>query len=924
MDAMTISPTKPTMTPRQFIERWQDAGFGERQAAHTWFLDVLRLVGHPDHVEVNDRDNFTFEKPVPGGFADVYLAGRFGWEFKGSEAQLPNAFNQLLRYQVYLKTPPLLIVSSFQLIRVQTNFPGRETEVHEIPIWELDRQAQFDKLRNIFFAPEEFEPGRTVEEVTRETARLFGTIVEDMESHSDDSEQLARYLNQIVFCLYAEDTGLLPEEVFTGITRQHFKNPAYFNAATRELFAKMRDGGLFGADVVPRFNGDLFAESDTVELSEVALFRLVEAVRKNWRDIEPSIFGTLFEGALDASKRAQLGAHYTSADDIMLVVEPVVMTPLRREWAEIKKRVDTLAADGERQDAIAALYGFRKRLSEVTVLDPACGSGNFLYVALKSLLDLEKEVIDRAEDFGAGGLAPMVNPSQMRGIEKDYYAAELARTALWIGYIQWHQINGFAYTRNPILMPLDTIRQADAILDPSDPDDPREAEWPDAEFIIGNPPFLGRGQLRSTLGDDYTNRLYTIYGDRLPNSSDLCCYWLEKARALIEDGRTTRAGLLATQGIRGKANRTVLQRIKASGDIFLTYPDQDWLLSGATVHISIVGFDNGAETQRIFEGKLTNNQINADLTTGVDTTRAHILAENSGISFEGPSPKAPFDITGSQAKTMLTEPLNVNGKSNEDVVRPVYNGRDLVDNPRGKFTIDFGTLSVDDACQYELPFEYVKQVVYPKRQQKSQASFRKRWWQYARPRSEMRQALEGLGRFIATPRVSKHRVFVWVNPDILCNDATDVFAREDDYAFGVLHSTIHEIWARRMGTQVRDAKSGFRYTPTTCFETFPFPRATDGQRDAISDAARELNRLRENWLNPTDSDGNPALDGDALRRRTLTNLYNARPTWLANAHSRLDSAVADAYGWEDELTDPQILERLLVLNLERYEEERAG
>ena len=583
------------MTPHQFITKWTARGFGERQAAQTWFLDLLRLVGHPDPIEYNDRDNFTFEKPVPGGFADAYLAGHFGWEFKGREADLPDAFNQLLRYQVYLRTPPLLIVSSFQMIRIQTNFPGKETVVHEIPISELDQPEQLRKLRNIFFDPAAFEPERTVEQVTRETAQLFGDIVRDMENSDVDSSRLARFLNQIVFCLYVEDTdeiGLLPKGLFTEIAKQHFRSPGTFDQVVRALFASMKDGGFFGHHRIPRFNGDLFDELDTVELSGVALFELMEAADKNWRNIEPSIFGTLFEGALDAAKRAQLGAHYTGADDIMLVVEPVVMKPLRREWDDARHRADILNDDGKPEEALAELDAFRRRLTEVTVLDPACGSGNFLYITLRSLLDLEKEVIDHAANLELGNLTPTVSPRQMYGLEIDPYAAQIARTALWIGYIQWHQFNGFAYRHDPILRSLDTIRQTDAILDISGLDNPKETEWPAAEFIIGNPPFLGHSNnsFHDQLGEHYTDSLYSLFGDRIPNSSDLCCYWFEKARAQIAQGATERAGLLATNAIRYPSNRPVLARIKDSGDIFAAISDRSWVLPGANVNISICLF----------------------------------------------------------------------------------------------------------------------------------------------------------------------------------------------------------------------------------------------------------------------------------------------------------------------------------------------
>ena len=924
------SPLTPTITPAQFIARWQDAGFGERQGAQSFFNDLCALVGHPAPAAYGNPDAYTFEYRIPIGWADAYFEGHFGWEFKGADVQLPGAFDQLLRYQVYLKTPPLLIVSSFQTIRIRTNFPGMETVLHEIPVAGLDEPANLELLHNVFFAPDALRPERSIEQVTEETAFLFRDIVTDMERHSaaadssGDPERLARHLNRIVFCLYAEDAGLLPNAPFTNTLQQHTRRPDLANRAINGLFEQMAGGGMFGADAIPHFNGDLFSAADPMELSAAALQRLGEAAGKNWRNIDPSIFGTLFERALDASKRAQTGAHYTGADDIMLVVDPVVMQPLRREWDAVRQEISELLADADyvgsdtdTNAAYARLVEFRRRLAAVTVLDPACGSGNFLYIALRALLDLEKEVIDYAAAQDWHGLTPTVKPDQMLGLEINHYAAELARTALWIGYIQWHQNNGFPYTQEPILTPRNTIRLTDAILDLSDADNPAEPTWPAAEFIVGNPPFLGRGGLRSRLGYDYTRSIYAVYAGRLPNASDLCCYWFEKARAQIAGGNAKRAGLLATQGIRGRDNRTVLQNIKMSGDIFMAYPDKEWVLDGAAVRIAIVGFDDGSDTERYFDGNAVDSGINSNLTIGVDTTTARRLSENSDISFEGPSPKASFDISPELAEVFLSQPLNVNGRPNSDVVRPVRSARDLVQGARGMYTIDFAMMEENDASQYEMPFEHIKEHVWPKRQERSQAPFRHRWWQYATPRPNMRQALEGLTRYIATPRVSKHRIFVWVAAEIMCNDSTDVFARDDDYTFGVLHSRIHEIWARDKGTQLREAESGFRYTPTTCFETFPFPQPADEQRDAIAVAAAELNQLRENWLNPVAADGSSAVNADELRRRTLTNLYNRRPSWLDNVHTVLDAAVADAYGWPADLDDGAVLERLLELNLAR-------
>ena len=910
---LRIESREPTLTPMEFIAKWHDTRFGERQASQTFFNDICALVGHPTPADYQNPEAFTFDKWVPGGFADAYLEGRFGWEFKGSDAQLPGAFNQLLRYSVYLKTPPLLIVSSFRTILIRTNFAGTETVLYRIPITDLLRPEQLNILRWAFFDPEQLRSDRSVEEVTKETADLFRTIVEDMEQHYPDSEKLARYLNQLVFCLYAEDAGLLPNELFSDMVRNLHRDHARFNRAVANLFTQMSAGGLFGYTPIAHFNGDLFSTADTVAISGVALQYLLAATQKNWQNIEPSIFGTLFERVLDAGKRSQLGAHYTGAEDIMLVVEPVVMTPLRREWEIARQETQNLLIEGDNDVAQARLEKFRQRLFEVTVLDPACGSGNFLYVALRSLLDLEKEVINFAAEQGWQDLLPRVRPDQMLGLEINPYAVELARTALWIGYIQWHENNGFPYIRQPILTPLNTIRQTDAILDLSDPDNPGEPEWPAADFIIGNPPFLGHFPFREQLGDEYVDAVYRLYGERIPNSSDLCCYWLEKARAQIAAGQTKRAGLLATQAIRFQSNREVLNRIRESGDIFNAISDHDWVLEGANVHISIICFDDGSETARTLDAEPAAN-INANLTAGADLTLARTLPENAELSFMGDIKVGPFELTAEVAAEMLGQP-NPHGKPNSDVVKRWMIGRDINQVDSHKWIVDFGVnMSEADAAFYEGPFEYVKATVKPQRDNNRDDRFRNYWWLHGAPRIRMRQALAGLSRYIGTSMVSKHRIFAWIDGEVLPDATIIVFPREDDYFFGVLHSRIHGVWAEATGTQL---ESRPRYTPTTCFQTFPFPEPTEEQRAAIGDAAAELNRLRENWRNPLDMLGNSLLTDAQRRQRTLTNLYNQRPQWLENAHSRLDAAVAAAYGWSPSLYDQAVLGRLLALNLER-------
>ena len=896
------------MQPEEFVAKWRNVQFGEKQASQEMFLDICALAGHDTPVAFGNPEVFTFEKRVPGGFADAYYEEHFGWEFKGDDADLDAGLNQLLRYQVHLKTPPLLIVSSFRAIRIQTNFPGMETVRHEIPVAALDQREQLDKLRRVFHAPADFRPNRTLDAVTRDTADLFHAIVLDMErSNADPSassgEKLARYLNQIMFCLYAEDAGLLPSGLFTQIVRNHFHNPQLFDRAVRSLFQQMAGGGLFGADEVAYFNGDLFNTTETVEFSLNALYLLNQAAEKDWRNIEPSISGTLFERALDASKRSQLGAHYTGADDIGLVVEPVVMEPLRREWEAAEGEVNRLISGGDEIAARERLEAFQQRLASVRVLDPACGSGNFLYIALRSLLDLERLVIDFNDAQGWEEIYPLVRPNQMLGLEINPYAAELARTALWIGYIQWHQANGIHYRQIPILAPMNnSIRRTDAILADGDTANPRETEWPDAEFIIGNPPFLGSQLLRSNLGDEYVDAMFGLFSERLPGASDVVCYWFEKARAMLEDGRARRAGLLATQGIRGGANRRVLQRIKGSGDIFMAWSDQPWILDGAAVHTSIVGFDDGSESNRQLDGVAVES-INANLTGGADLTAARRLKDNLGIAFMGDIKVGAFEITEQTANAMLLQP-NPHGKPNSDVVKRWMIGRDINQHSRNMWIIDFGVeMSEVEAALYEVPFEYVLTNVKAERAKNRMRRRAERWWLHGSAAPRMRQALSGLSRFIGTSEVSRHRIFSYIDGDVLPDHTIIAMARDDDYTFGVLHSRFHELWALAMGTQL---ESRPRYTPTTCFETFPFPEPSEEQRAAIAEAAKTLNELREQ-----------RLKGDA--KATLTNLYNQRPAWLANAHATLDAAVAAAYGWPATLPDAEILERLLSLNLERSE-----
>ena len=910
------------MTPQEFIAKWRRSRGQESAGAQEWFIDLCRVVEHPTPAELDPRQEwYTFERAVREssgrrGRADVYKRSYFAWEFKGLHRDLDEAYRQLQRYREALNNPPVLVVSDFRTIRVHTNFTNKVPVVHTILLDDLGEPEQLGILRSVFHNPDALEPEISPDDVTKATADIFAKIAASMRERGVDSLDVARFLNRLVFCFFAQDVGLLPGQMITELCENFHDNPAEFDQGLQELFRRMNDGGRFGVQTIRQFNGDLFTDPDTVLMTTGELEGLAEATERNWAHIEPSIFGTLFERVVDPNKQGLVGAQYTSEADIRSVIDPVIIKPLQAEWSEVERQVGGLTLlEGQQDEAQARrlLQEFQSRLSSLKVLDPACGSGNFLYVALRQLHDLEKAALTLAADLNLRGFLPEVSPEQCYGIEIDPYASDLARTSLWIGHLQWLIENGHQYNREPVLGSLNTIECRDAIIDIREPEQPAEPEWPAVDYIVGNPPFLGHFPFREQLGDEYVNAVYDLYGDRIPNSSDLCCYWFEKTRAHIEDGKARRAGLLGTQAIRFQSNRPVLARIKETGDIFSAVSDQDWVLDGASVHISIICFDDGSQTTRVLDGERVNN-INADLTGGADLTQAKTLAENRNLSFQGIGKVGDFDIPESVAIEMMAQP-NPHGKPNSDVIKRWINGIDITQRSRDVWIIDFGVdMPEAQAALYEAPFEYVKEKVMPERVNNRMSWRAEHWWLHGYPATQMRCALSSLPRYIATSLTAKHRIFAWEPQNTLPSNSVIAFAREDDYFFGVLHSRIHGLWATAMGTQLEDRP---RYTPTTCFETFPFPTPTDEQRAAIAAAAAELNGLRENWLNPVDMFGGPALNADQLRRRTLTNLYNDYPSWLANAHAILDAAVADAYGWPADLPDAEALQRLLALNLER-------
>lgn len=912
------------ITPFVFAQKWHDAAASltEKQGYQEHFRDLCALLGHATPSSDPTGREYAFEKAVrkaggEQGFADVWRRGHFAFEYKRRGRSLSDAYQQLVLYQHDLENPPLLVVTDFVRFHVHTNFTGTPPLALSFTLDDLrgerviwDGLTALEVLRAVFHRPERLNPRVRRERITRDVTVRVGEVARTLRARERDQRRVGHFLVRLVFALFAEDAGLLPNQLVQRVLRRAAEHPEKSQSYLAELFTVMSVGGEMWGEDVRHFNGGLFDGEDALALTREELLALVGAADLDWADVEPSIFGTLFEQSLAARERRALGAHYTNVDDILRIV----VEPLRQQWSATKESVAAaLKKPSGRGRALELMLTFHHDLAAVKVLDAACGSGNFLYVTLKRLLDLEHEVRLFADEVRLGSLhiTNKVHPAQMLGLEVEPFAAELASVVLWIGYIQWHRAHGGRW-EDPVLQRLENIQNRDALLNA----DGSEAVWPPAGYVVGNPPFLGDKKMRAQLSEAYVGTLRRVYGDRLPAQADLVCYWFEKARALIEAGAAKRAGLVSTNSIRGGKNRVVLERVKVSGDVFMAWGDQPWVQDGAAVRVSFVGFDDGAEPGKTLDGSSVAS-INADLTSALDLTGARRLRANQGMAFIGTQKNGAFEIGAELARAWRQSP-NPDGFSNADVVRPWVNGLDITRRFSDTWIIDFGLMTEAAAARYLVPFEYVRQHVKPERDKNNRASYREKWWQHAEARPGMRAALQPLQRYLVTPRVAKHRLWVFVPAKTLPDTRTVVVAREDDMTFGVLQSGIHTTWSLATCSW-HGAGNDPTYNALSCFETFPFPCATEAQGVEIQRWAQHVQDVREQLLRRDE-------------RTTLAGLYNALQELRASrdaahpafalllAHERLDAAVAAAYGWEWPLPEDEVLKRLLALNHERGQE----
>jgi hypothetical protein len=1017
-----------------FLDTWLGSAGAERANKDSFLKDLCDVLGveHPTPATHDPkRDRYVFERdvfiPLPGqkgtsGYVDLYKEGCFLLEAKqGSdeggtrvgigrrgtprwEMAMMEARGQALGYaRTFLEPPPFLVVADLgYCFDLYACFDGTGTYRPFLVgrsnrIFLADLATHVDLLRAIWANPAELDPSSRAARVTEEVAVHLADLSRSLQLDSGNPpEVVARFLMRCVFTMFAEDVGLLQDDLFTRSLESHWlPNPASFPAGAMELWSTMDRGGSFGPfGLVRRFNGGLFTRHEPPpRLSAEQLRSLLDAARKDWRHVEPAIFGTLFEDALKERDRHVLGAHYTPRAYVERLVKPTVEEPVREEWEAAQAEVRELVASNQPHDLGAArlrIADFHQRLTSIRVLDPACGSGNFLYVAMDSFLRLEDEVAARFASLGGDRDALLgarrVKPAQFLGLEINEWAKQVADVVLWIGYYQWLYRTGQAVadgrvepgTSEPVLENPGNIQVRDAVLDCDFMElaksastrrpvvskrraarkydgevrqehervsyhyhNPRPAEWPEAEFIVGNPPFIGKAFRRDTPGDDYLDALHQAW-PAVPKGVDYVMYWWHRAARLVLDGKAKRFGFITTNSLRQSLNRRVVETaLKSSPGYGLLFavPDHPWVDSdsGAAVRISMTTFGALQHARpRLTEVKTEKRQgerevkvtlqersverLNADLRAGVDLGVAKPLRANEGMCSVGLVLFGQgFVVSAEEAQQFEPE-----------VCHPFLNGRDLMQSSRGSWVLDLFPYDLDEArARFPKAFQRIYDTVRPERALIRDTGSRTRWWRFGRDKPELRAALAPLSRYIATVEVSKHRVFQFVSSATRPDHTLIAFASKDAYLLGVLSSRAHVCWSLAAGGSLEDRP---RYNRSVCFDPFPFPLATQEQEAAIRKLAEAIDAHRKARLAE-----HPEL--------TVTGLYNVlellrqgkAPTGkdaeirrdglvsvLMSLHDDLDAAVFDAYGWPHDLDDEQILERVVALNAERAREESDG
>ena len=1035
-----------------FIARWDGTARAERANKDMFLTELCAVLGvEPPMPAAGGLGPYRFERAVTHHeddgsqsqrFIDLYKRGSFVLEAKqdgdlpqrsslfGDELErratvrnrpgwarlMMQAKGQAERYARDLPAeegwPPFLIVCDigfcFDLYadfsgtgKHYAQFPDREG--FRVHLADLRRPAIRDRLRAVWLDPHSLDPTKLRDRITRDIAKLLARLVRSLEGSKQAPRHapkaVATFLMRCIFSMFAQSIGLLPErDTFTKLLERCREDPTIFVGLVGDLWRYMNAGGFSPAiaKTVKHFNGGLFASGadggvDPLPVSRDELDLLIIAAGKDWADVEPAIFGTLLENALDDPERAALGAHFTPRAFVERLVLPTIMEPLRAEWDAVKAAAVAEEQAGRREAAAKLVSAFHGRLAGIRVLDPACGSGNFLYVALELMKRLEGEVLDLLSMLRPGegdrlALAgATVDPHNFLGLELNPRAVPVAELVLWIGWLQWHtRTNAGRSPPEPILRDFRNIREADALLnyktrqeerdaagqfvtrwggrtklhpitgeevpDETDrvlvlrPVGAKPAQWPEADFIIGNPPFIGGKDLRAELGSGYAEALWAAY-PKVPRSADLALFWWWKGALAVAARKAQRFGFITTNSLRQAfCRKVVANAMMGRAPIHLAFaiPDHPWVdgANSAAVRIAMSVGGAGRRVGRLLtvvgetddevpEVTLAEQVgvINADLTVGVSPDSARPLRANERISSPGMKLHgAGFIVSPTTARTLGLG--SVAGL--EEHIRPYRNGRDLTGKSRDSFVIDLFGLS-EEAVRKSFPaaYQHILMRIKPERDQNNRKTYRDEWWIFGEPRRDLRPAMIGQKRFIVTVETAKHRVFQFLESDIIPDNKLICIASDDAFYLGVLSSNIHVIWSLQAGALLEDRPV---YVKSDCFDTFPFPNVTNRQRAEIGAVMEEIDSMRKAVLS-----AHPFL--------TLTMLYNLRDklrtgiamsaaerdahdagqvSILRHLHDRLDAAVADAYGWPVNMTATEIVARVVALNAERVAEEAAG
>ncbi|MDQ5895941.1 MAG: hypothetical protein QG612_27 [Pseudomonadota bacterium] len=1067
---MNSSTARAKADIEAFVTRWTGVTASEISTSQSFIIELCELLDVPRPHPTPERD-YMFERPITfqngdgstsPGRVDCYRRGAFVWESKklnpGAQAartgKTTRSFDNALllartQAENYARAlpasegrPPFVVVVDvghvFELYAEfsrsgSTYTPYPDARSHRIRLTDLHRPEIRERLRALWVDPMSLDPSRRSAKVTREVSAELADLAKSLEDAGHPAQQVAAFLTRCLFTMFAEDVGLLPPGddglgVFVSLLTRHREKPERLAGMLRLLWQGMDTGGFNGAlaQDVMRFNGKLFKGAGqpgyVLPLTTGQIDGLLRAAKADWREVEPAIFGTLLERALSTTERHALGAHYTPRAYVERLVMPTVIEPLRAEWQHALGAALVLAAEAEALDgkkredklaeARAELRRFHHRLCHVRVLDPACGSGNFLYVTLEHLKRLEGEVLDRLEALGEstqGQLAMeggTVTLRQMLGIELNPRAAALAELVLWIGWLQWQiRTGGSQSVAEPVVHDYGNIDCRDAVLayDRQElatdadgrtvtrwdgkttkvhpvtgekvPDEsaqvpewryvnPRQAEWPQAEFIVGNPPFIGKLKMREALGSGYVEALRKAWTS-MPDSADFVMYWWSKAADAVLSGGSQRMGLITTNSLTMIFNRRVVEAALNSSKAHIAFaiPDHPWVdvADGAAVRIAMTTLSVGSEPGRLltvqdeFAGNAgeievdlqeRRGQIHANLKVGAAVTSARPLAAMRGITSMGVMLAGSGFIVEPATADKLR--IGLDAADANRLIRNYRNGRDLTNAPRGVSVIDTFGWELDE-LRLRAPaiYQHLTDHVKPERDANRDKAFRERWWLHGRSRSEIRTALAGLPRFIATVETAKYRTFQFLDASILPDHKLVAIAASDSTSLGILSSVVHVEWAMNAGGRLGVGNDSV-YNKTKCFEQFPFPtpetHLTPAIAAKIGQLAEELDAFRKARQAAHES---VTLTGmynvlDKLRREEPLNAKDkalheqALVGVLRTLHDELDAAVLEAYGWQDlgpvpwtneearQAWTERLLERLVDLNTRRASEEAQG